>query len=557
MKRGYLVEQPSGRRVLVRGPVTIGRTRDCELVIEDGAASRRHVEVAPRGDSFIWKDLASTNGTLLNGRAMLAGELRDGDEIRIGETTIRFAIEEDDHATPGHASPMGDSHLFHETILGLGGAEERHTPEGKTVQLLETVYAVANELAANYDRDAVMERVLALVMQTIQAQRGAIFLTNETGELDPSPMSVRVSGRATNGNIRISQTVANKVLKEGCSVLFKQSDDDGEIDATESILSLELHSIVCAPLRAKDRILGILYLDSGRADQEYTHDDVLLAAAVGNSAGLALENARLHVEMLEKQRIEQDIQIAWTIQEGFLVKEWPDTDRRFQVYGETRPAKTVGGDFYDFVQPRPDTVGILIGDVSGKGVPASLMMAQLLAGFRLLARDLDSPAAVLHALNADLSKRSRRGMFCTLCYLDLDLRTGDLRCANAGHHPVLCSGPAGVRQFGEASGPPAGILPAGPWTEYTGRIEPGDTLLLYTDGIIEAQSMGTLHEGPDSASMVQYEFHNLSTVARAHYKQTPHVLLDAVYNDVNRFCAPGSPHDDCTMIAVKYLGPGV
>lgn len=555
MKRGYLVEQATGRRVLVRDVVTIGRTRDCEFVIEDGAASRRHVEVAPRGEGFVWKDLASTNGTLLNGRPMLAGELRHGDQIRIGETNILFSVEEEER--PEGAPPLGESGLFHETIFGMGGTEERVTPAGKSVRLLETVYAVANELAANYDRDAVMERVLTLVMQAVQAQRGAIFLASESGELDPEPVSVRVSGRATHGNIRISQTVANKVLQEGRSVLFKQSDDDAEMNATESILSLELHSIVCAPLRAKDRILGILYLDSGRADQEYTEDDVLLAAAVGNSAGLALENARLHVEMLEKQRIEQDIQTAWTIQEGFLVKEWPESDRRFQVYGETRPAKTVGGDFYDFVQPRPDTVGILIGDVSGKGVPASLMMAQLLAGFRLLARDLQSPAEVIHALNADLTKRSRRGMFCTLCYLSLDLRTGEVHSANAGHHPVLCAGPSGVRQFGQASGPPAGILPVGPWTEHRDKIEPGDTLLLYTDGIIEAQSMGTLHEGPERESILQYELENLSAVTRAHHKQMPHVLLEAVYNDVNRFCAPGSPHDDCTMIAVKYLGPGV
>lgn len=557
MKRGYLVEQSTGRRVAVRTPVTIGRTRDCEFVIEDASASRRHVEVAPRGDGFVWKDLASTNGTLLNGRAMLAGELRHGDQIQIGETVILFHVDDDEQTAGASPSPLGDSALFQETILGLGGTEERVRHNSKSAQLLETVYAVANALAANYDRDAVMERVLALVMHAIQAQRGAIFLTNEAGELDPSPVSVRVSGRATNGNIRISQTVASKVLTEGSSVLFKQSDEDSEIDATESILSLDLHSIVCAPLRAKDRILGILYVDSGRADQEYTEDDVLLAAAVGNSAGLALENARLHVEMLEKQRIEQDIQTAWTIQEGFLVKEWPETERRFQVYGETRPAKTVGGDFYDFVQPRPDTVGILIGDVSGKGVPASLMMAQLLAGFRLLARDLESPADIIRALNADLSKRSRRGMFCTLCYIALDLRTGEVRCANAGHHPVLCAGPSGVRQFGEASGPPAGVLPVGPWTEHRDQIAPGDTLLLYTDGIIEAQSMGTLHEGPESESLVQYEFENLSVVARAHHKQMPHVLLEAVYNDVNRFCAPGSPHDDCTMIAVKYLGPGV
>lgn len=556
MKRGYLVEESSGRRVAVRNAVTIGRTRECELVIEDGAASRRHVEVIPRGDAFIWKDLGSTNGTLLNGRAMLAGELKNGDTIQIGETSIRFVVEDDGRAEPGTAGLHPDKEMFAETIFGFHGQEKAVSPSGKSVALLETVYAVANELAADYDRESLMERVLALVMKAIDAQRGAIFLTNADGELDPSPVCVRVSGRASRGGIRISQTVAAKVLKEGRSVVYQDSDEDGEINATESIMSLDLHSIVCVPLRAKERILGILYVDSDRSGQQYMEDDVLLAAAVGNTAGLALDNARMHVEILEKQRIEHDLQIAWIIQEGFLVSEWPEGDPRFQVYGDTRPAKTVGGDFYDFVQPRAGRIGILIGDVSGKGVPASLLMAQLLAEFRLLVKDHESPVEVLKRLNAELSKRSRRGMFCTLCYLDLDLATGVVRCANAGHHPVLCAGKDGVRFFGEASGPPAGILPTGPWEETVATVSPGDTLLLYTDGIVEAESMGTVHQRGADQTMQQYETENLSTVVRAHLNQTPKVMLEAVYNDVNRFCAPGAPHDDCTMIAVKYLGTG-
>lgn len=554
MKRGYLVEQATGRRVAVERPVTIGRTRDCEFIIEDNSASRRHVEVGLRGESFVWKDLGSTNGTILNGRSMLAGELKNGDTIQIGETLIRFMVEDDGQEGDRPRPRMGDSGLFQETILGLAGEEHRVAPRSKAAELLETVYAVANEIAADYDSNSLMDRVLAHVMQAIHAQRGAIFLTDDAGELRPFPVCVRGDIPSKCEGIRISQTVANKVLREGTSVLFKQSEGNQDLNSTESILSLELRSILCVPLRAKDRILGILYVDSDKPGLEYTEEDVLLAAAVGNSAGLALDNARMQAEMLEKQRIEHDIQTAWTIQEGFLVKDWPEGSKGFQVYGETRPAKTVGGDFYDFVQPRPDRVGILIGDVSGKGVPASLMMAQLLAEFRLMTRDYDCPAALLRALNTDLARRSRRGMFCTACYLWIDLASGEVRCANAGHHPVLLSRKGEVSQFGEASGPPLGVMSTGPWEPTVQTIAPGDTVLMYTDGIVEAQSMGTLHEQREPLCL--YEFENLADVARAHKSATPQVLLEAIYNDVNRFCAPASPHDDCTMIAVKYLGAG-
>jgi sigma-B regulation protein RsbU (phosphoserine phosphatase) len=434
LKRGVLVEESTGRRVAVRRPITIGRTRDCEFVIDDNSASRRHVEVGPRGESFIWKDLGSTNGTIVNGRSMLAGELRHGDTIQIGETVIRFHVEDEAGANGEDTGErttarLGDSGLFQETILGALGEERRVTPRSKSAYLLETVYAVANELAADYDANSLMERVLELVMKAISAQRGAIFVTDDKGELAPCPVCVRGDLPSRCEEIRISHTVANKVIREGTSVLYKQSDNNNDLNYTESILSLEIRSILCVPLRAKDNILGILYIDSDQADLEYTEEDVLLAAAVGNSAGLALDNARMHLEMLEKQRIEHDLATAWTIQEGFLVKEWPEGDGRFQVYGETRPAKTVGGDFYDFVRPGKDRIGLLIGDVSGKGVPASLMMAQLLAEFRLLARDYQCPAEVMRQLNAGIARRSRRGMFCTACYIAIDLTTGEVSVA--------------------------------------------------------------------------------------------------------------------------------
>ncbi len=151
----------------------------------------------------------------------------------------------------------------------------------------------------------------------------------------------------------------------------------------------------------------------------------------------------------------------------------------------------MGGDFYDFVHTSSDHVGILIGDVSGKGVPAALTMAQLLAEFRLRAREFESPAAVLGALNADLAERAQRGMFCTLCYIVIDLPTGRYRGANAGHHPCLHMGGKGISFICEASGPPAGIVPVVDWEVEEGVLSPGDSLLLYTDGIIEARKMIT------------------------------------------------------------------
>lgn len=564
MLRGYLVNESDGQRVDVGSGIVIGRTRECGFVIDDSAASRRHVEITPRRGSFVWKDLGSTNGTVLNGARMLAGELRAGDRIQIGDTVILFCTEETGE-TPDSAEDFGtlahgDRRLFTETILDEMGRAQPVTAPSKTATLLEAVYSVMNEIASDYEPCPLMDKILEHTVRAINAQRGAIFLAGPAEELLPCPLCHQVHTIQDGalrpmqaGEIRISGSIAQRVIRGGESVLF-QDTDSGEMNATESIMSLQLRSIACVPIRAKSGILGILYIDSDRQDVHYTHDDLLLAAAVGNSAGLSLENARMHRELLEKQRIEQEIQTAWTIQEGFLVKDWPATDRRFQVYGETRPAKTVGGDFYDFVQPRPNVVGILVGDVSGKGVPAALTMAQMLAQFRLHARDLDSPAEVLMRLNAELAERSRRGLFCSAAYLTLDLTSGTVTCANAGHPPALHIGERGATLFSDASGPPMGIVPEFPWSDVTTTLEPGDALVLYSDGIIEARSMNTRTETDKSETFEEYQVEGLVRLSSSLRARAPRMMLDAIYQDVQKFCAPGVPHDDCTMIALRYLG---
>lgn len=555
--RGYIVKEASGERVAVGPMLLIGRTGECGLMIEDTAASRRHVEITARQNSFVWKDLGSTNGTKVNGARMLAGELKNGDRIQIGETVLRFEVEN----VPEEAIAGADSSIFRETVMDSSGEVRTKEHQNKSAELLQAIYTVMNQIATNYELCPLIDRILETTMRAINAQRGALFLTNEQEELLPCPVCKQVHTIRDGvlrprqpGEVRISSTVAMRVLRNGESVLFQDTDSDRELSVAESVMALKLRSIVCVPLRAKFGILGILYIDSDRPNQAYTEEDMLLTTSVGCSAGLALENARMHRQILDKQRMEQEIETAWTIQEGFLVKDWPGDDPRYQVHGEMHPAKTVGGDFYDIVQPAPDMVGILIGDVSGKGVPAALTMAQLLAEFRLCARESLSPAKVLAALNVSLAERSQRGMFCTMCYFVLDLKSGQAVCANAGHLPALRVSSTGAAYFGEASGPPAGILVESAWEDTAVTLDPGDTVLLYTDGIIEARRGPASERETVIGAPEQFEADRLAVTAQRAAGEPPRKLIGAVLDSVQRFCAPLSPHDDCTLISVRYLG---
>jgi sigma-B regulation protein RsbU (phosphoserine phosphatase) len=555
MRHAFVIsgEDQESRRVPVGSVLVVGRGGSCDLVIRDLAASRQHLEIRNVDGGYVCRDLGSRNGTQVNGSAVSQCELRHGDEISIGQTVLRFELG----ARPEPAPP--DKTVFLQTVLDPAGLEKEPPPSSRSKELLEAAYTLMNSLSSNFKPCELVDTILETTMRAVRAQRGAVLFAGDNHALEPCPEcghvhTIRDGVPRTAGldEISISESVAQRVLRDGQNVLFQSAWADGIVDSSASIAALRLTSILCVPIRTRTEVLGILYIDTDLADHDYTEDDMLLAAAAGNSAGLALENARIHRDLLDKQRVENDIAAAWTIQESFLVADWPTDDRRLDVYGVTRPAKVVGGDFYDFAPIRNDLVGMLIGDVSGKGVPAALTMALLLAEFRLCATGAESVAALLRRLNERMVARSRRGTFCTAAIVAVDLETGRLVGANAGHHPVLRISRDGVSAFLPASGPPIGILPGVGWVDEETVIRPGETLLMYTDGIVEARS-GAPGDA-DAEPPVEYGLEGLEAIAGRHADSAPKVLIEAVLKDVFRFASPRAPHDDCTMIALKYHG---
>ncbi len=560
MLKGYLQEKNKPvhpERHAIRKSITLGRAVDCDIMIDDLSVSRYHLQIFEKNGQYYWKDLGTTNGSFINGSNLLEGRLKDGDEIRVGHTVFLFEtddVSENDNKT-------FEQTLFNQTIVDQFTGEVDKSEPGKPDQLLSAVYSVINTIATNYEPCSLIDQILETTMKAIDAQRGTILFAGQSvDELLPCQVcrsihmiedgSIR---HVENGEISISSSVFRRVLLDGESVIYQDFDGASEFSAAESIVALKLRSILCAPIRGKSGIMGILYIDSDRAGHHYTHDHMLLLTAIGNSAGLALENARMHKQILEKQRMDQEVQHAWTIQQGFLVKQWRTSDPRFRVFGATQPAKIVGGDFYDFVTPSEDRVGLLIGDVSGKGVPAALTMAQILAEFRILAQQIDSPAEVLKRINSNFAKRSQRGMYCTMCFLILNLKDGKALCANAGHNDCIRISRQLIERVVNASGPPIGILSSLEWEDKEIQIEPGDTLLLITDGILEARKERTAVKKDETG----YNNYNIDSFfganPRLHEKQ-PREMIQLLLEDVASFCAPSLPHDDCTLLALQYQG---
>jgi len=544
---GFVVNRTTKQRVKIGDRMIIGRGVDADLCIDDRVASRSHVEIVRDKMGFSWRDLGSRNGTLINGVHETGGKLRNGDHLRIGDTDIVFETETEGQ----HVDPTREERNF-AALLATATNNKKLAPElQKTCQILNPIYKVLDEIAGNYDVCCLQDRILEMVLPVIKAYRGALFLANESSEIIPCTICGHVHcyvegqiSHAEREGVRISTSVVGQVLKQGKCVYYEDTESVDPAKLSESIMYLGLRSIICVPLMGKSRILGLLYIDTNQAGQNYKHEDFLLISAVGAGAGIALENAFTHRELMEKQRQDLDNETAWAMMEGFLCRDWKVNDSRFEVFGETNPAKPVGGDFFDFVQPDKDTVGILIGDISGKGVPAALAMAQILADFRILAQTISSPSELVKELNLRMLRRSTRGMFCTLVYARLDLNTGSMVWANAGHLPALFMTPDTNSYTGEAGGPPIGVEENAEWSEAGVIIEPGTTVLYFTNGIIESRSIVENQE----------EFGMSRLWGATDYGTSPEFVLEDVNNALKSYLKGAEAHDDCAMIALRYLG---
>jgi len=339
MTQGYIVTGigEDRQRVPVGPSLIVGRASHSGCVIKDTAASRQHLEIRRSGDGYLCRDLDSRNGTTVNGARTSTCRLSNGDRILIGETLLHFELASE------KAMAIPDKTIFLQTVLDPAGREKESPPSSSSKELLEAAYTLMNALASNFNPCDLVDRILETTTEAIRAHRGAVLFAGPRGELQPCGVCGHVHS-VVNGErrpagveeIQISESVARRVLQDGENVLYQSGWTSGSVDPSASIAALRLTSILCVPIRTQNSVLGILYMDTDIADHEYTDDDLLLAAAAGNSAGLALENARNHQALLDKQRIEQDIEAAWTIQESFLVSDWPTDDRRFEVYGVTR-----------------------------------------------------------------------------------------------------------------------------------------------------------------------------------------------------------------------------
>lgn len=296
------------------------------------------------------------------------------------------------------------------------------------------------------------------------------------------------------------------------------------------------------PLIGQGELLGALYLGQRLSDQPYSTDDRRLLGNLASQVAPAMKVAQLvreqQAEAKERERIQQELQVAALIQQTLLPKELPSING-WHVDAFYRPARAVGGDFYDFIELGEDRLGVVIGDVTDKGVPAALVMATSRSMLRAAALRHDSPAAVLKDVNEGLVPEIPPAMFVTCLYAIIDTGAGDVVFANAGHNLPYVRTADGVLEL-RATGMPLGLMPAMEYEERTHRLEDGDVMVLTSDGITEAHS-------PDGE---MYGFSRL--MGRVARKTKEQDMCNALVADLEKWTGgEAEQEDDITLVVVR------
>jgi sigma-B regulation protein RsbU (phosphoserine phosphatase) len=408
------------------------------------------------------------------------------------------------------------------------------------IKRLSSLIDVNELISSSLDLDTILENMMTISKQVMNADASSLMRIDEkTNELIYQVAQSAVGEKLKQEfRLKMGQGIAGTVAQEGEPLLLEDAYTHpkffrGHDEAT----GYRTKSMITVPLKIGGRVTGVAQVINRLDGRPFDQDDLELFLALASMAAIALENAKMHQQILEKQRLVKDMEFARTVQESFLPQEAPQI-QHYRFSAHYTPALEVGGDFYDFIPIDRDRTGIVIGDVSGKGVPAALYMAKLGSDMRTLAFTERSPSAALMKLNDLLAARSRRGMFATLSYLELDTKNGNVTICNAGHLPPIIRRPDGsLLRLVKAGGAPLGMLPGMHLSQETAMIGRGDIVVLYTDGIVEAMN----------AREELYGFERFEALLRKGPGE-PGALKDMIIADVNRFTGLSPQHDDMTLV---------
>jgi serine phosphatase RsbU (regulator of sigma subunit)/pSer/pThr/pTyr-binding forkhead associated (FHA) protein len=550
------------RFALDKDVITIGRSKKNDLVLPDQWLSRIHAEIRRENGRHYIRDLDSRNGTYVNGmRLSERVPLQNGDVVTLGDQQIRF-VQDASGSVILDESPLdvsGTLVVSTEELLAAARAKEdtwdnagrvrtdRSGPLSladdsarilKQNQILSALSEASMALISNRPLNQLLEFILELAFKVIKAERGVLMLTDDGGLAVEAVRTA--SGRNAGEEIKFSRTIADKVVKEKVSILTKNALADGRFDQQQSIIALGIRSAMCVPLWHDDNVTGLIYVDSLSRENAFTQDDLTLLSSLANVAAVKLENAKLLEAMIEKKRMERELELAREIQQGRLPSQAPRIPG-WDLVGTNTPCYTIGGDYYDFIE-RPNGLALALGDVSGKGAGAALMMMVLRATVHWACQRESEVLPILSQTNAVMYHNSPAQFYVTFFFGDLDVRSGRMRYVNAGHiPPILYRSRSRSLERLSIGGTVLGLFGETPFEAGEVEFDSGDILMVFTDGLSEAWGQNEEEFGEE----------RMGALIRDNASLTAKELEHTIESEVEAFTSGARPTDDRTLIVVK------
>jgi phosphoserine phosphatase RsbU/P len=545
-----VVVDPGGHKTRVAidpVPFHIGRQPSSNLILRDTRVSRTHALILVEGGAYVLEDCGSRHGTFVNGKRVTRQALANSDRIDFGAQESYQLIFVMDGVELKHLMEQVTAPETSSVVPGVGG----------NLGKLRAILELARTLQGSFSVDEVLVQVVDTALAVTGAERGFLLLGSASG-LETRVARHRKGHKLREDDLRVPRAVIHRALQHRRELLFMNFDpgSSGGVNPEHSVSDLELRSVVCVPLvriraghgettsvlSAGSETVGVLYMDSRVAAADMAGGNRELLQTLAIEASTVLENARLLEEERGKQEMQEELRVAHRIQRSLLPASLP-AEGWMHAAGSSVASAEVGGDYYDVMRVTAQCWAAVVADVSGKGV-SSALLASLLQGALIAATD--QPAVLarrIGRLNGFLFERTGGEKYATVFYCLLE-RSGRFSYVNAAHCPPLVVRPGTAIAELDATGMPVGLLEEAAFEVAERQLAPGDKVVIYTDGVTEAQDA----EGGFFGKK------RLRELVEAHGGGSAAEIHDAVQTAVAAFTEGAAQSDDITLVVIEFRG---
>jgi sigma-B regulation protein RsbU (phosphoserine phosphatase) len=414
-------------------------------------------------------------------------------------------------------------------------------PSSFSAERLSLLYHISQTFNSTLELEQVLNLVIDEVVSNLHAERGFVMLREADGKFIFKVARGIDQKTIEDPEFQISYGIVEQVAKDEKPILTSNAQSDSRFSSRMSVIHLGLRSILCAPLLIKEKVIGAIYVDNRLQSGIFSEADLELLNAIAASAAIAIENARLYQIAVEKGRMERELEMASRVQSSLIPRVLPQISG-WDFAARWIPARQVSGDFYDYFPVDGGQLGMVIGDVVDKGMPASLFMAYSRSIIRASMAAAIHPHEGISTVNRLICADDAYGMFLTLVYAQIDPQSGEITYVNAGHNPPLFfqSGDAKLTEL-TRTGMLVGVEAETSYAQRQLSLMPGDFILLYTDGITEAIDAQTQPFGEQ----------RLRQVVRAYSRGTADQIATGVQRAIEDFTTSMEPFDDITLLIIK------